>query len=166
MVPAVVAPYTAGMTRLRLSLCFAALLQALPAAVTATPPPPERVALTPDTMKQLGFAYRIWRKGTFSYIALDYPARIGKDLSVHSTDTTTRDRLGTLLHDATASTEPKAGMVSHRFDHGRVDVTIDVAYCETGVSACREFAIESVTAFIQRYAKPDDLLSEGGVEVP
>ena len=152
------------MRRLRLSLSFAVLLYALPAAVTATPPPPERVALTPATMKQLGFDYRIWRKGGFSYIALDYPARIGKDLSVHSTDATTRDRRGTLLQDATATAGPKAGTVSHRFDHRRVDVAIAVAYCEPGVSACREFAIESVAAFIERYARPGDLLSDGVAE--
>ncbi len=111
-------------------------------------------------MKQLGFAYRIWRKGAFSYIALDYPARIGKDLSVHSTDATTRDRRGRLLQDATATAGTRFGTVSQRFDHRYVDVAIAVAYCEPGVSACREFSIDSVAAFIQRYAKPDDLLSK------
>ena len=45
-------------------------------------------------------------------------------------------------------------------------MTIAGAYCERGVSERDECAIESVAAFIQRYAKLRDLLLEGGVEAP
>lgn len=136
---------------------YAILLCGVPQAAIATPPPPAYVELTPAKIKQMGLEYQIWRKGEYSYIELRSPARLPPNLDSHSTGVVTNDLSGKQLLNSTSWANQKPLLVSHRFNHRQVDISISMAYCEPGPSLCVDFGIRSVAAFIKNNAKPGDL---------
>jgi hypothetical protein len=132
----------------------------IPQVVKATPPPPQYVELTQEKIKQLGFEYRIWRKGEHSYIELESPPRVQKNLYPHSTEVMTYDLRGRLLQESTSGARPKYLSIASRFNHQHVDISVRMAYCKRPVASCVDFGIKSVSAFMAKYAKPGDLLPE------
>lgn len=148
------------MKKIRVLLSSAILSCVIPQAAKATPPPPKYVELTQEKIKQLGFEYRIWRKGEYSYIEMESPPRIHRTLHPHSTQVITYDLKGRLLQDSTSGASPKYLSVENRFNHQHVDISVRMVYCKRPVASCVDFGITSVSAFIKKNAKPGDLLPE------
>lgn len=141
-----------------LALSLALLLAASPREASALPPPPEYVELTPDTMKKLGIAYRIYRKGEISTIDFEYPARIHKELRPRRIWVETKDRQGRRLQRSNIHAHEKGSNLYQLFDHRHVDLSLSVEYGEPYVYASAVYGITSVSAFITKYMKPSDLL--------
>ena len=140
------------------ALSLALALGLLAQKASALPPPPVYVELTPETMKELGIAYRIYRKGELSSIDIEYPAWIGKKLRPRYLWVDMVDRQGARLQHSRAYASEKGASFYHLFDHRHVDLSVSVEYGEPYVYASTVYGIKSVSAFITKYLKPSDLL--------
>lgn len=113
--------------------------------------PPEIIELTQTNMKSLGFAYSLSRTGDSTEFELQFPAKVGANLTPHSSELETKSLNGEPVQRSTVWVGSEHRYIQSKFKHTQFDTSISVLFCrQPGSNSCKRFLLSSLSKLASR----------------